>query len=214
MKIDANVREDGINLFLDFCLAASVSAELFDSRSFDDPYMPIRSVEISHGVGDHVRITSLYAEIYPRHLTNRQRIDFPTRGETEMWFREISYEGDMHGHLVAGQFSGPPEWFNLSPQNIRVNRNRPFESITTEWFHIDCEVRQFLEQDGDRYVSWTVDISYPGDSNRPNDYHLHVDFIENGRRRKDINVTVHNPFQHEDRNFWNCYSCHDTCSRA
>lgn len=155
--------------------------------------------------------------MYPHHLTRRDRINFPTWGEIDERYRRIRAVGDGHGHLVAAQFSGPPEWYNLSPQNIRVNRNRGYQSITTEWYKIECEVREFLERDGNRYVKWSDYMTFPKDSNRPNEYHLRVRCIENGQQRKETDTSIRNPFLHEDGTFYNCGICRDNkccCSLA
>lgn len=190
--------------FYIFVVAASGSA---DQVLFNDPNMPIRVVDTSAGQDNRQRIDHLYAEIYPRHVTTRQRVNFPRSGPVEELFRGISAQGDQRGHLVASQFSGPPRWYNLSPQNSRVNRNRGYQSITTDWYGTECEVREFLQQGGNRYVTWTVDMSYIGNSNRPNEYHLRVNYIENGSNISSIDTRLHNPFLTEASTFWICSTC-------
>lgn len=204
--------------FCVFALAISVSAR---TLRFNDNHMPIRLVETSMGAGGEERIMSLHAEIRPHHVTTNQRVNFPTSGPLEKHFKKVKAPGDERGHLVASQFSGPPQWYNLSPQNSRVNRNLGYQSITTDWYGAECEVRQFLQHGGNRYVSWTVSMTYKGASNRPNDYHLRVKFVENGRETgRPIDARIHNPTKSQDSTFWICRTCrsnmhgHNGCTRG
>lgn len=169
--------------------------------------MPIRVVETSIGRGGLERIAHLQAEIYPRHKTTNQRVDFPTSGEIEKYFKAIKADGDERGHLVGSQFSGPPKWYNLSPQNARVNRNAGYQSLTTDWYGTECEMAKFLAQGGKRFVSWTVDMTFIGDSNRPNEYHLQVDFFDGKKKIDSIDTHIENPFLKQDSTFWICRSC-------
>lgn len=202
--------------FCIFALGVSVNAVV---HQFVQTNMPIKRVETSFGKGNLERIDHLRAEIHPRHITTKQRVNFPTSGPIERKYQAVKEPGDERGHLVASQFSGPAEWYNLSPQNSRVNRNLGYQSITTDWYGAECEVRKFLgEAGGNRYVSWTVDMTYVGDSNRPRQYHLKVDFIKNGRIEKSIDTRIRNPLKSEDSTFWICRTCRSdgahSCTRS
>lgn len=187
-------------------LVASVNAAQY---RFNAANNPIKVVGTSIGQGGRERLVSLYAQIYPRHLTNNERVSFPRSGDIERYFRAISAPGDERGHLVASQFSGPPIWQNLSPQSPVVNRNAGMRSLTTDWYNTECEVRRFLEKGGNRYVIWTVQISYVGDSNRPNQYHLQVAFQNDdaGSSWRPIDARMPNPFRGEQKAFYVCNSC-------
>lgn len=200
-----------------FCLivlAANVSALIHRFNSQD---MPINKVETSFGKDHLERIDYLRAEIHPRHVTTNQRVNFPTSGALGQKFENIKEPGDERGHLVGSQFSGPPEWYNLSPQNSRVNRNLGYQSITTDWYGTECEVRKFLDQGGSRHVVWEVYMTYQGDSNRSHEYHLKVDFIKNGKIEKSIDTRIRNPTKSQNSTFWICRTCrssgHHSCSR-
>lgn len=145
---------------------------------------PIRSVSTSNGQGGLERVTHLRAEIRPEHVT-RRRTSFPSSMTPR--FSQIRAPGDERGHLVASQFSGPPEWYNLSPQSRRVNRNFQNRWIIDDWFNAEHRVRDFLDLGGDRQVNWTVDMNYIDDSNRPHEYRLDVEYLENGERSRDHN---------------------------
>lgn len=206
-------------------LAVSVNANelLFPNR----PNMPIRKVITDEGEGGVERIKSLYAEIYPRHLTINGRVNFPTSGDIDVWFQKIKTEKDERGHLVASQFSGPPEWYNLSPQNPRVNRNEGYQSILTDWFSTEREARNFLEEkDKDkkyknRYVKWSVELIYDGRSVRPEKYKIRVTKVDNDAGTSNsIDACIDNPMSMEDSTFWICRSCrsnrhneHELCGR-
>lgn len=186
-----------------FVAAVSVGAEelLFNERN-----MPIKRVVFSFGQGPRKRVDYVEAEIYPRHLTDQKRDDFPGPALNE-YFRGIRAPGDERGHLVGPQFSGPGQWYNLSPQNARVNRHIDYQCITTDWYGAECEVRKFLGESTNRYVSWIVNNTFIEDSNRPHEYHLQVTFYENSRKVDSIDSHSNNPFKKEDSNFWICKYC-------
>lgn len=152
---------------------------------------PIKRVEYSHGQGGEKRVHKLYAEI---RSTTDQRTSFPTSGEIERWYQAIRADGDERGHLVASQFKGPIEWYNLSPQHKAVNRNVKIRHILVDWFNTEKEVREFLDASNNRHVSWTVDMTFDGDSNRPENYRLQVKFFENNSEvlHKSIDTTLPN----------------------
>lgn len=173
----------------------------------NDPNMPIKLIRTSYGHADNERIDYLRAVIRPHHITNRDRVNFPTSGYLNDYFIQIRNDGDERGHLVAAQFSGPAEWYNLSPQNARVNRESGFLAITTDWYGTECEVRRFLDKGGDRFVLWVINVSFVGASNRPDIYHLEASFFEGRNLVESIDTRIRNPFLREDSSFWICKSC-------
>lgn len=187
-----------------FVLGISVNAKVY---RFNEKNMPIKVVETSKGQGGQERIIHLNADIKPSHRRSNDRVNFPRSGKIEKYFKAIKADGDERGHLVASQFSGPPQWYNLSPQNARVNRNAGYQSLTTDWYGTECEVSKFLSQGGNRHVSWTVDMTYILDSNRPDEYHLQVDFFNGNKKLKSIDSLIRNPFKKEDSTFWICRTC-------
>lgn len=192
------------------CLLCSVDAKKYE---FDAYMMPI--VNASTSFGDHglERVDEIFAQIYPRHNLPRayygrhERVNFSRSGDIEIRFQSIRAFGDERGHLVASQFSGPPRWYNLSPQNARVNRHEGFFSLSHSWFEAECEVRQFLHPGANRYVNWRVEMDYNGTSNRPYQYHLMVNFFDNGKEIWNIDTTIDNPTLKDDSSFWICKRC-------
>lgn len=198
-----------------FALCLSASAKDYEFNQRDNP---IKVVMTSIGHDGHERIVYLYADIYPFHKSNKGQMDFNTTGEVEKYFQAIKADGDVRGHLVASQFSGPPKWFNLSPQNARVNRNEELQSINKVWYGIECEVAKFLEMDSKRHVTWRVNMRFSGDSNRPYVYHLQVEFFNSNKSLKSIDTHIRNPLEKHDSTFWTCRSCRTYrspyCSRS
>lgn len=191
--------------FFIFAITVGVNAETY---IFDVNNMPIKRVVSSFGIHNLKRVDYLYAEIHPCHLTNDRRISFPRTDEFETWYQRIRASGDERSYLVPPQFSGPPEWYNFSPQNVRVNRHLEAQTFTTDFFAAECQVREFLEKGGNRYVSWTLNMTYVTVSNRPDSYRLQVKFFNNGvETDPPIDIHNRNPFKSEDSNFWLCPSC-------
>lgn len=123
-------------------LAAGTTARRF---LFTDPDIPIILVKTSFGVGHRTRINCLEAIVHVRHLTEKEKVNFQTSGPLPRHYRGIQAPGDGRGQLVGAQFSGPPKWFNLTPQYVRVNRNLGYQAITKAWFKAERAVREFLE---------------------------------------------------------------------
>lgn len=198
-----------------FALGVSVNAKDYEFNQKDNP---MQVVKTSIGRGGHERIVYVYADIFPHHKSAKQQMDFPTSGEVEQYFQAIKADGDERGHLVGSQFSGQPKWYNLSPQNVRVNRNAGLQSITKDWYGIECEVAKFLELDSKRHVTWRVNMLYAGDSNRPYVYHLQVEFLNGNKKLKSIDTHIRNQLKKQDSTFWTCRSCRTYrspyCSRS
>lgn len=189
-----------------FVLAVDVRAE---QHKFNDPSIPIHLVETNKGQGGILRVTYLEAVIKPQHLKSRARVNFPRSGEVEKHFKAVRAQGDERGHLVGSQFSGPPTIFNLSPQSPRVNRNLNFQAITTDWFKTECEVAKFLAKGGNRFVMWSVTLSYMGTLNRPTEYRLQVQMVSNGKTIDRIDTRLQNPLLNKKSTFWICSKCKD-----
>lgn len=167
-----------------FCLVVlaiySVNAQV---KTFTDPNNPIKRVEYTVGANNVKLVKKLHAEIRASHYKKNDRHSFTKSGEPERIFRATSAPGDERGHLVASMFSGPTEWYNLSAQSKRVNRNVGSRWLITDWYGCEAEVRDFLEGGENRCVSWDVDVNY-GDAarpNRPKSYRLRINYYENGR---------------------------------
>lgn len=80
-----------------FVLVASSSAYQY---RFDDWGNPIKVVGTNFGQGGIERIVSLYAQIFPRHLTNNDRVNFPRSGETERLFQAARAPGKIFIQFV------------------------------------------------------------------------------------------------------------------
>lgn len=191
-----------------FCLFILAAGVVGSERITIQDGSPIHLVETSTGRGGNLRINYLEAVIQVRHLRSGGRVNFPRSGLVEQHFKAIKAPGDERGHLVASQFSGPPTIYNISPQNARVNRNKNYQSLNTDWFGAECEVAQFLGKGGNRFVMWSVTMSYIGDLNRPNEYRLQARFVSNGKTVTQIDTRLHNPFLNQDSTFWICSRCH------
>ena len=186
--------------------AGSLAREL----DFNNNSHPIQWIKTTYGKDNLERVEELTAVIFPHHVTRDQRIDWPQNSDLEERYTRIRQIGDEMGHLVGPGFSGPAEWFNMSPQNVRVNRHLGYQSINSEWYGAECHVRKFLEgrtNDG-RSVSWKVTMSYKDDSNRPDSYLLRISFDRNDQPlARDIDKTIHNPLYSEDNILWICRYC-------
>lgn len=63
-------------------------------------------------------------------------------------------------------------------------RNLKVRHIIEDWFNSESKVAKFLKMGGKRYVKWVVDMTFgnPKTPNRPTQYHLRVDYYENGHQ--------------------------------
>lgn len=190
-----------------YIFALTISAVTARQFRVTEDGSPIEEVYTSYGLNDHERVTYIRAVIRPNHINTAGRNNFPRSGILNNYFQAGMAQGDERGHLVGSQFSGPAEWYNLSPQNMRVNRNAGYQSIITDWYETECEVRRFLNQGGDRCVTWEVTMNYEGNSNRPTSFHLQVNFYENGNRLNAIDTNIDNPLLRDDSTFWICRVC-------
>lgn len=188
-----------------YFLALTITAASAREFSVDEPNNPVKEVHTGFGVFNHEHVTYLRAVIRPNHLTNKNRVEFPA--STNDYFVEAMAPGDQRGHVLAAQFSGPPKWYNLTPQNARVNRNAGFQSLATDWYGTECEVRRFLNKGGNRSVWWEVTMRYLGNSNRPDTYFLQVGFYRGSIRESGIETAIRNPFRSQDSSSWICLSC-------
>lgn len=88
-----------------------------------------------------------------------------------------------------------------------MNRNLDYESITTDWFRTECEVAKFLGQGGNRFVMWSVTLTYTGAANRPTEYRLKVRMVSNGKTIDHIDTILQNPLLNQKSTFWICRQC-------
>jgi len=139
------------------CVSVQLACVLSLRYEFNATH-PIYLVTTDLGPGNFERVSSLRARIYPHHVRERDRVSFPRSGLTERRFNVMREGNDERGHVLASQFSGPPEWNNLVPQTPRVNRNYQVRYITTDWFGAEYRVREFLIGGSLRYVDWDVDM--------------------------------------------------------
>lgn len=166
--------------FVLFALAVIVNAQ--EIRNINEPGNPIRSIEVSRvpvaTIPNFERVNRLKAVICPTHIRANGRVDFPRDNAFLARFEAMRHEEDEEGHLVASQFSGPPTWYNLSPQTKELNRNVHVRHLIENWFSAEHFVRKFLELDGDRQVNWDVEMIYADENSlRPQRFKLHVDFV-------------------------------------
>lgn len=193
-----------LNLCLFALLIAAANTRILE---FNEYSMPITKVESSIAVHNNERVDYIEATILPRHISKQSRIDFPTGGPLDEKFLLTRHPGDERGGLIGSQFSGPPEWYNLSPYNARANRKTGYRAITADWFKLECAIRLFLNkgsQGGERFVTWKGNQTYVGDSNRPDSYFVSVEFNHNGEVVETKKEKFRNPFLREDSNFYTC----------
>lgn len=173
------------------------------SYTFNDENNPVQNFQTSYGWSGIERVDNIFAVIKPRHLTKRAK-NFPSKLNER--FNNIKFSGDEKGHLIGPQFSGPDEWYNLSPQNIRVNRNAELDSVTPGWFRTECEVAKFLADREQNYVTWDVHMEYAGESNRPYVYLLRVKFYKGDVEVNESSTSNSNPFVNNDK-IYTCKGC-------
>lgn len=154
-----------------FALAACVCA----TEYYPNDGSPITSYTTDIGDGGLERVTQLKAEIRPEHIASG-RTSFPSSAGA----RFNMAQGDELGHIVGSQFSGPIEWYNLTPQSSFVNRNVGGERVVSDWYKTERKARKYLGLGGNRQVNWNVNMDYNDGSNRPSYYRLSVDYLENG----------------------------------
>lgn len=175
--------------FVLFAVAVSVNAQ--EVQIIYERGNPIRSIEVSNvsvaGIGNFKRVNRLKAVICPKHIRANGRVDFPRNQAFLARFEAMRHENDEKGHLVASQFSGPPTWYNLSPQTKEVNRNVHVRHLIENWFSAEQIVRNFLVLEGDRQVNWDVEMIYADENAlRPQRFKIHIDFVvPNGQSRND-----------------------------
>lgn len=172
--------------FLLFALSASVNAH--EVRYFNEAHNPVRSILVHRTSENFERVERLEAEIRPdhvEHVVENGRVNFPTR--LNQRFTQMKRQNDEKGHLVGAQFSGPAEWYNLSPQTSRVNRNVNGVWLHEDWFKTEGKAREFLNLGGERKVNWTVRMEYTdGNAIRPTGFHLDVKYLENGTQTRNL----------------------------
>lgn len=147
-------------------------------------------------------VKCVIARIVPGHIVPAGgRRDFRRDRATNTLFQRISVGDDERGHIVASQFSGPPEWYNLTPQSPKINRNEGTRHIIADWFNNERGVREYLEPNGalatdGRYVIWNVSMIYDnGDFRyRPTAYLLSVkNMTVDDRVFSEIYTSIPNP---------------------
>lgn len=189
-------------LFGLFALCLSVDAKYYEYNQKDNP---VQVAMTSTGRDDQERTVYLFAVIFPHHKNAKEQTEISNK--TAKYFEAIKADGDELGLLVPAQFSGSNDPYNVSPQNVRVNRNGAYQAINKDWYGIECEIAKFLVLHSKRYVTWRVNALFKGDSNRPYAYHLQVEFFDGRKKLKWIDIHIRNPLKKQDNTHWNCNGC-------
>lgn len=180
------------------CLfALIISASAVRINSYTNPIIQYVTSTTRDGLP---RVDHLEADIYPRHL-GQKREDFSTNGRLQTRWLQMKQDNDERGHLVAAQFGGPAEWYNMAPQHKRVNYNRGGRQILTDWANTEKTVKDFIRGGVDRHVRWVVDMKYKLDSIRPDEFTLNVYFFENGVEKPHRGLSLNN-IDNEGTRFW------------
>ena len=69
------------------------------------------------------------------------------------------------GHLVASMYGGPPELYNMVPQDRSMNRNYNSVWILNDWRSTEFRIRDWLRKDRG-YVHLEVVLGYNDDLSR------------------------------------------------
>jgi filamentous hemagglutinin len=86
---------------------------------------------------------------------------------------QYGLKGDEGGHIIGAQFDGPPDAFNIFPQNSEFNAGKWSES---GWANMEREWADALK-DG-KTVNVAADLRYGNDSMRPKEIYVRYDFSD------------------------------------
>ena len=68
----------------------------------------------------------------PVLISGQLELEEGTRSPQQTEIGKLGEEGDEGGHLIATRFDGPPDAFNIVPQNANLNRGE-WKSMENEW---------------------------------------------------------------------------------
>jgi len=100
--------------------------------------------------------------------------------------RALGVKGDQGGHIIAAQFDGPPDAFNIFPQDSAFNSGKWSESA---WANMEREWAEHLK--AGKRVDISAELRYPDNGRRPDELHVKYD-VSDGKSREFI-------FRNQDR---------------
>lgn len=92
--------------------------------------------------------------------------------------RSLGVKGDQGGHIIAAQFDGPPDAFNLFPQDSAFNLGKWSKSA---WANMEREWAEHLK--AGKRVDVSAELRYPGNGRRPDELHVKYD-VSDGKSRE------------------------------
>jgi hypothetical protein len=105
----------------------------------------------------------------PVEVTGKLKLKEGTRTRQQGEIGKMGRPNDDGGHLIGAQFDGPPDAFNIRPQNSSLNRGQ-WEAMENRWAN---SIR-----DG-KNVDVKIEPQYIGKSIRPSRYD--VNYVVNGQ---------------------------------
>lgn len=116
------------------------------------------------------RAVYVHAKIYPRHLGTGARRNSRVARKVVA----LGKPGDHAGHIVAKVLGGNMAYYNLFPQNPRINLGKWKSEVETH-------MSKFLRQNRNNYIDFKVTLRYSGTSTRPTGLNFECRFY-NGNR--------------------------------
>jgi hypothetical protein len=151
-----------------------------DEEEINEDDNPVERIYKFHPISppDVWLVLGVEAVIGFEHLT-KNRTSFSDQWNNRMRYlnargynNPINFPKDHKGHLVASQFNGPIDWYNLVPQSPLLNLGlwKENENTVKKWL---------LDYAGScPFVIWRVAINYNiKQSNRPKGFKLVIEYI-------------------------------------
>ena len=112
-----------------------------------------------------------------KHISGELKLEKGVRNRViQQEVRELGVDGDEGGHIIGVQFDGPPDAYNLFPQNAELNKGKWSESA---WANMEREWVEALKFG--KKVDISVDMRYEGHSKRPAEIDVNY-HISDGRK--------------------------------
>ena len=115
-----------------------------------------------------------------KHVSGSLRLEKGIRNSNiQNEVRGYGVKGDHGGHIIGAQFNGPPDAFNLFPQNSDFNAGKWSESA---WANMEREWASYLKSG--KTVNVSVDLRYGDSSKRPTE--LYVRYVVSDGKVREI----------------------------
>lgn len=133
---DANKAQQGIDR-IDAELRATpeqagVTKEIIHVPDTKEVYFDELKPNVIYEKNDYKFHTDEYAR--PNLISGQLKLEKGIRSEQQTIVGKLGIEHDEGGHLIGARFDGPPDGFNLVPQNADLNR-RDWRQMEETWAH-------------------------------------------------------------------------------